>query len=74
MSNMVQIGLHPNITDLLEVLELTQDTKTTLFLVLELVNGGELFERMRGEGNSEALARRYFNQLVSGIDYCHKQG
>lgn len=47
MSNMLQIGEHPNIIDLLEVLELVQDTKTTLFLVLELINGGELFERMK---------------------------
>ena len=106
MNNMLQIGGHPNIIDLLEVLELVQDTKTTLFLVLELVNGGELFERMKaGLGNNlyssnkhqsdvhtnnmgrnadiqsvsvgrntEALARMYFNQLLSGLDYCHKRG
>ena len=86
MNNMLQIGEHPNIIDLLEVLELVQDTKTTLFLVLELVNGGELFERMKaGLGsmnspgksvgrNTEALARMYFNQLLSGLDYCHKKG
>jgi serine/threonine protein kinase len=47
MNNMLQIGEHPNIIDLFEVLELVQDTKTTLFLVLELINGGELFERMK---------------------------
>lgn len=105
MNNMLQIGGHPNVIDLLEVLELVQDTKTTLFLVLELVNGGELFERMKaGLGNNvysnknhsevhtnslgrnvespsvnvgrntEALARMYFNQLLSGLDYCHKKG
>lgn len=76
MSNMVQIGEHPNIIDLLEVLELIQDSKTTLFLVLELINGGELFDRMKGgyNKNTEEFARRYFNQLLSGIDYCHKRG
>jgi serine/threonine protein kinase len=25
-------------------------------------------------GNTENLARRYFNQLLSGLDYCHKKG
>lgn len=77
MSNMVRIGEHPNIIELMEVLELIQDTKTTLFLVLELVNGGELFDRMKAgcvTGNTETFARRYFNQLLSGIEYCHKKG
>jgi 5'-AMP-activated protein kinase catalytic alpha subunit len=74
---MVRIGEHPNIIELMEVLELIQDTKTTLFLVLELVNGGELFDRMKAgcvTGNTEPFARRYFNQLMSGIEYCHKKG
>jgi len=76
MSNMIHIGEHPNIIDLLEVLELVQDSKATLFLVLELVSGGELFERMKmsGLGTPDEFARRYFTQLLSGIDYCHKKG
>lgn len=24
--------------------------------------------------NTEAVARRYFTQLLSGLDYCHKRG
>lgn len=77
MNNMVQIGEHPNIVELLEVLELVQDSKTTLFLVLELINGGELFDRVKAGavgGNVEEFARRYFNQLLSGLEYCHKRG
>lgn len=76
MSNMVQIGEHPNIIALKEVLELIQDTKTTLFLVLELINGGELFDRIKSgqQKNPEEFARRYFRQLLSGIDFCHKKG
>lgn len=76
MSNMVQIGEHPNIIALKEVLELIQDTKTTLFLVIELINGGELFDRIKlgYQKNTEDFARRYFRQLLSGIDYCHKRG
>lgn len=97
MSNMIQVGEHPNTVELFEVLELIQDTKTTLFLVLELITGGELFDRMKVLGLSsqqqqqqqqgmglipdevfqhrtEQLARRYFNQLLSGINYCHQKG
>ena len=78
MNNMIHIGEHPNIVDLLEVLELIQDSKAVLFLVLEFVNGGELFDRMKrssGPGApSDEFARRYFSQLLSGIDYCHCKG
>ena len=78
MNNMIHVGEHPNIVDLLEVLELIQDSKAVLFLVLEFVNGGELFDRMKrssGPGTlSDEFARRYFSQLLSGIDYCHRKG
>lgn len=76
MVNMVQIGEHPNIIDLLEVLELIQDSKATLFLVLEYVNGGELLERMKisSFGTPEEFARKYFTQLLSGLSYCHEKG
>lgn len=76
MSNMAQIGEHPNIIELLEVLELIQDSKATLFLVLEYINGGELFDRIKlsNVGTSDIFARQYFTQLLSGIDYCHQKG
>jgi serine/threonine protein kinase len=76
MSTMMRVGEHPNIIDLYEVLELIQDDKTTLFLVLELISGGELFDRIRAfkSGTPEAFARRYFTQLISGIEYCHRVG
>ena len=76
MGSMIQIGEHSNIIELHEVLEQVLDSKSTLFLVLELVNGGELFERMKMShiGTQDDFARRYFVQLLSGIDYCHAKG
>ena len=47
----------------------------TLFLVLELVTGGELFDRIKnGQGMCEEFAKKYFCQLLSGIEYCHAKG
>lgn len=42
--NMMRIGKHKNVVHLYEVLELIQDSKSTMFLILELVRGGELFD------------------------------
>lgn len=76
MTNMLRIGEHSNIIDLCEVLELIQDAKTTLFLVLELASGGMLFDRIKYSGgiSTEEFARTYFTQLLSGIEYCHSRG
>lgn len=50
-------------------------SRTKIFIVLELVTGGELFDKIVSEGRfNEATARFYFRQLVDGVDYCHKQG
>lgn len=75
MNSMMRVGDHANIIELYNVLELIQESKTTLFLVLEYVSGGELFERMRtGVATPEEFARPYFRQLLSGLDYCHGKG
>lgn len=75
ISNMKKLGDHPNVIKLHEVLELIQDSKSTLFLVLELVTGGELFDRIKvGCGTTEDIARRYFRQLLSGVGCCHARG
>jgi serine/threonine protein kinase len=74
ISSMSKLHGHENIIELNEVLELVQDSKATLFLVMELVTGGELFERIPENGTPEVFARHYFTQLLSGIQYCHEKG
>lgn len=50
-------------------------TQKKIFIVLELVEGGELFDKIASEGKfSEGLARFYFKQLVDGLCYCHGLG
>lgn len=42
---------------------------------MELVQGGELFELINQRGELEPkLARKYFQQLIEGVDYCHRRG
>jgi serine/threonine protein kinase len=75
ISNMSKLGNHCHILQLYDVLELVQDTKSTIFLSLELAKGGELFDRIRAEeGTQEDTARKFFKELLSGLSYCHQKG
>jgi len=85
--NMMQIGRHRNVVHLYEVLEQIQESKSTMFLILELVRGGELFElissnpsarsrsgKQQKEDDTESIMRKFFQELASGIAYCHANG
>ncbi|KAJ9170157.1 hypothetical protein P3X46_018285 [Hevea brasiliensis] len=59
---------HPNIIRFKEVVL----TPTHLAIVMEYAAGGELFDRICSAGRfSEDEARYFFQQLISGVDYCH---
>ncbi|KAG5029869.1 hypothetical protein JHK87_013383 [Glycine soja] len=59
--------LFVNLLDHLVVL-----TPTHLAIVMEYAAGGELFERICNAGRfSEDEARYFFQQLISGVHYCH---
>lgn len=50
-------------------------SKTKIFIVLELVTGGELFDKIVSVGKlPEDSAKYYFAQLVEGVEYCHSLG
>jgi 5'-AMP-activated protein kinase catalytic alpha subunit len=47
---------------------------TDLFLVMEYVPGGELFDYICANGRlPEDESRRFFQQIISGVDCCHRQ-
>lgn len=49
-------------------------TSTHLGIVMEYAAGGELFDRIVKAGRfSEDEARYFFQQLISGVEYCHSQ-
>ncbi|KAK6128925.1 hypothetical protein DH2020_037329 [Rehmannia glutinosa] len=59
---------HPNIVRFKEVIL----TPTHLAIVMEYASGGELFERICNAGRfNEDEARFFFQQLISGVSYCH---
>lgn len=60
---------HPHITRLFRVIS----TPSDIFLIMELVSGGELFSHITKNGSLPVKeSRRYFQQIISGISYCHK--
>ncbi|XP_009793170.1 CBL-interacting serine/threonine-protein kinase 11-like [Nicotiana tabacum] len=62
---------HPYIVKLYEVLA----TKSKIYFVMEYVKGGELFAKITDHGRfSEDLSRKYFQQLISALNYCHSRG
>ncbi|KAL3828676.1 hypothetical protein ACJIZ3_017478 [Penstemon smallii] len=62
---------HPNVVRLYEVMA----SKTKIFIVLEFVTGGELFDKIVNDGRMrEDEARKYFQQLINAVDYCHSRG
>ncbi|KAF9905173.1 hypothetical protein EC991_001935 [Linnemannia zychae] len=61
---------HPHVIRLYDVYE----TEKELFLVMEFVAGGELFEYLVNKGRlDEAEALRFFQQIIVGLAFCHKR-
>ncbi|XP_068314947.1 CBL-interacting serine/threonine-protein kinase 6-like [Pyrus communis] len=61
---------HPNIVELHEVLA----SKSKIYFAMDLVRGGELFAKIAKGRLKEDVARVYFQQLISAIDFCHSRG
>lgn len=68
--SVMRLVRHPNIVELKEVMA----TKTKIFFVMDYVRGGELFAKVARGKLKEDVARKYFQQLISAVDYCHSRG
>ncbi|XP_075241241.1 serine/threonine-protein kinase BRSK2-like isoform X2 [Convolutriloba macropyga] len=59
---------HPHVLSIYDVYE----NKKYLYLVLEHVSGGELFDYLVKKGRlSPKEARRFFRHIISAMDFCH---
>lgn len=62
---------HPNIVQLFETFE----DKSKVYLIMELVTGGELFDRIVEKGSyTEKDASYLIRQVLEAVDYMHEQG
>lgn len=69
--SIMKLVRHPYVVRLHEVLA----SRTKIYIILEFITGGELFDKIVHHGRlSENESRRYFQQLIDGVDYCHSKG
>ncbi|XP_006663738.1 CBL-interacting protein kinase 15 [Oryza brachyantha] len=67
----MRLVAHKNIVQLHEVMA----TRNKIYFVMEYVKGGELFQKVEKRGKlTEAVAHKYFQQLIAAMDYCHSRG
>jgi serine/threonine protein kinase len=67
--NILKSLRHHNIVQIYTVIE----TSTSIYIVMEYASGGELFKLIVLKKRlSEYEACRYFQQIVSGVEYLHK--
>ncbi|KAG8081599.1 hypothetical protein GUJ93_ZPchr0286g2794 [Zizania palustris] len=65
----LRLFMHPHIIRLYEVI----DTPADIYVVMEYVKSGELFDYIVEKGRlQEEEARRFFQQIISGVEYCHR--
>ncbi|KAK1386715.1 Non-specific serine/threonine protein kinase [Heracleum sosnowskyi] len=66
--NILRLLSHPHVVRLFEVIE----TPTTIYMVMEYMDSGELFDHITENGRlPEAEARYFFQQIISGVESCH---
>jgi len=65
----LKLFIHPHIIRLYEVIY----TPTDIYVVMEYCKYGELFDYIVEKGRlQEDEARRIFQQIISGVEYCHR--
>ncbi|KAJ7297334.1 hypothetical protein O6H91_Y063900 [Diphasiastrum complanatum] len=69
--SIMKLVRHPNVVRLHEVLA----SRMKIYIVLEFVTDGELFDKIVHQRKlKEHDSRRYFQQLIDAVDFCHSKG
>ncbi|CAA0826859.1 SNF1-related protein kinase catalytic subunit alpha KIN10 [Striga hermonthica] len=64
-----RLFVHPHVIRLYEVIE----TPADIYVVMEYVPRGELFDYIVEKGRlQENEARHFFQQIIAGVEYCHR--
>ncbi|CDS05030.1 hypothetical protein LRAMOSA07559 [Lichtheimia ramosa] len=62
---------HKNVVDVYEV----QSDHANIFVAMEYVDGGELFDKIKQKRRlEEPLARRWFREIIEAVAYIHRNG
>lgn len=65
----MQVVTHPHVVRLYEIIETISD----IFVVMEYVESGDLFDYIVLHSRlHENEARHFFQQIIAGVEYCHK--
>ncbi|PHT62346.1 hypothetical protein T459_33795 [Capsicum annuum] len=66
---LLRLLMHPHIIRLYEVIE----RPSAIYVVMEYAKSGELFDYIVEKGRlQEDEARNFFQQIISGVEYCHR--
>jgi len=66
--NNLRLFSHPHIVRVYEV----KETRSKIYLVMEYMSSGELFDYITENGRlPEDEARHFFQQIISGVECCH---
>uniref|UniRef100_A0A7N0RDU6 non-specific serine/threonine protein kinase n=1 Tax=Kalanchoe fedtschenkoi TaxID=63787 RepID=A0A7N0RDU6_KALFE len=68
--SVMKLVRHPNVVQLYEVMA----SKSKIYFAIEYVKGGELFNKVVKGKLKEDAARKYFQQLIAAVDFCHSRG
>ncbi|KAF6141903.1 hypothetical protein GIB67_037871 [Kingdonia uniflora] len=68
--SIMRLVRHRHVLQLYEVMA----TKTKIYFVMKYAKGGELFNKVAKGRLKEDVARRYFQQLISAVNFCHSRG
>ncbi|KAJ4455599.1 putative SNF1-related protein kinase catalytic subunit alpha KIN10 [Paratrimastix pyriformis] len=67
--SIMKLFAHPHVIRLYEVI----GTERNIFMIMQYVSGGEMFDYIIKRGKlHEDQARRFFQQIISGVEYCHR--
>jgi len=69
-AHLSQVGKHPRIVSYERVIE----SESTIFVLMELISGKDLFDVVAGQGLSEDQAKHLFKELVEGLQHLHDNG
>ena len=80
--NLMSLITHPNVLRLIEynndgikTSKTDGSVRTVAYAVVELAQGGEIFDYVAETGRfSEKVSRYFFRQMIEGLEACHNEG